>query len=65
MLPKATDVDVSGLNVTPQTMQELLAVDPALWRQEMKDLGEYLRTFGARVPPKLLEEHRKVLERLG
>ena len=30
----------------------------------MKDLGEYLRTFGARLPPKLMDEHRKVLERL-
>jgi phosphoenolpyruvate carboxykinase (GTP) len=64
-LPKPEDIDVAGLDVSVQTMQELLAVDPALWRQEMKDLGEYLRTFGARVPPRLMEEHRKVLERLG
>ncbi len=47
-LPKPEDIDVSGLDVSLSTMQELLAVDPALWRQEMRDLGEYLRTFGAR-----------------
>ena len=64
-LPKPEDIDVTGLDVSLPTMQELLAVDPALWRQEMKDLGEYLRTFGARLPPKLMEEHKKVLERLG
>jgi phosphoenolpyruvate carboxykinase (GTP) len=65
MLPHPADIDVAGLNLSPQTMQDLVAVDPQLWRQEMKDLGEYLRTFGARVPPKLLEEHKNVLERLG
>jgi GTP-dependent phosphoenolpyruvate carboxykinase len=46
-------------------MEELLAVDPALWQREMQDIGEYLRSFGSRVPARLLEEHRKVLERLG
>lgn len=64
-LPQSGDIDLAGLDVTPQTMQELLAVDPALWRQEARELGDYLRTFGARLPPRLMEEHRKLVERLG
>jgi GTP-dependent phosphoenolpyruvate carboxykinase len=46
-------------------MDELLAVDPALWRREMQEIGEYLRSFGSRMPPRLLAEHHKALERLG
>ena len=64
-LPQAGDIDLAGLDVTPQALQELLAVDPALWRQEAKELGDYLRTFGARLPPRLMDEHRRLLERLG
>jgi phosphoenolpyruvate carboxykinase (GTP) len=64
-LPRPGDIDTAGLAITPAAMEELLAVDPALWQREMQDIGEYLRSFGSRVPARLLEEHRKVLERLG
>jgi len=64
-LPRPGDIDTAGLDMTNATMNELLAVDPALWRQEMKEIGEYLRGYGSRVPSQLLAEHRKTLERLG
>jgi phosphoenolpyruvate carboxykinase (GTP) len=64
-LPRRTDIDTAGLEITPAAMDELLAVDPALWRREMQEIGEYLRSFGSRMPPRLLAEHHKALERLG
>jgi phosphoenolpyruvate carboxykinase (GTP) len=64
-LPHTGDIDTAGLGISDATMDELLAVDPALWRQEMHEIGEYLRGFGARLPPQLLEEHRQTLARLG
>ncbi len=63
-LPRANDIDTSGLDITAQTMRELLAVEPALWRRELKDIGDYLKEFGARLPPRLAEEHRAALARL-
>jgi phosphoenolpyruvate carboxykinase (GTP) len=64
-LPGPSDIDTAGLDITPAAMEELLAVDPALWQREMQDIGEYLRSFGSRMPPRLLDEHRKTLQRLG
>jgi phosphoenolpyruvate carboxykinase (GTP) len=64
-LPHREDIDTSGLALSEATMNELLAVDPALWRQEMKEIGEYLQEYGSRLPAQLLEEHRKTLQKLG
>ena len=64
-LPGAGDIDTAGLDINEATMHELLAVDPGLWRREMKAIGDYLGSFGPRLPPALLEEHRKVVEKLG
>ncbi|MFO7286938.1 MAG: phosphoenolpyruvate carboxykinase (GTP) [Gammaproteobacteria bacterium] len=64
-LPRPEDLDVSGLDVSPQTLEQLLAVEPEQWRNEMKDLGAYFEQFGDRLPKRLREEHRRVVEALG
>jgi phosphoenolpyruvate carboxykinase (GTP) len=64
-LPRPEDIDVSGLSVSEGTLEQLLAVDAAQWREEMQHLGEYLSSFGERLPAKLDDEHRKVLDALG
>ncbi len=64
-LPRAEDIDVEGLQMEANDMATLLSVDAAKWREEMNSIGEYLEEFGERVPQKLLQEHRKVLDSLG
>jgi phosphoenolpyruvate carboxykinase (GTP) len=64
-LPNAADLDLTGTNIKPEAMSELLKVDPALWRAELEDIGGYLETFGERLPKRLLAEHRAQLDRLG
>src|SRR5690606_9870856 len=63
-LPRPEDLDVSGLDISPQTLEQLLAVDPAQWRTELRDLGEYLEQFGDRLPKRLREEYQRVLDAL-
>lgn len=63
-LPRPSDIDNAGLDVSPAALEELLAVEPALWRRELEDVGEYLEEFGSRLPPQLAEEHRQALARL-
>ena len=63
-LPRPEDIDTTGLDIAAATMNELLAVDPALWRQEMQEIGEFLGSFGARLPPQLMAEHQKTVEKL-
>jgi phosphoenolpyruvate carboxykinase (GTP) len=65
-LPRTEDIDLTGLdNVEPQTLEQLLAVDASQWRAEMKHLGEYLESFGDRLPEQMGSEHRRILEALG
>jgi phosphoenolpyruvate carboxykinase (GTP) len=63
-LPRSSDIDIAGLDISPQAIEELLTVEPALWRRELEDIGEYLEEFGSRLPPQLAEEHRQALARL-
>jgi len=64
-LPNAQDLDLRGLDMEPASLQELLAVDTAAWRGEVKAIGEYLEEFGARAPQQLREELAAVKKRLG
>ena len=59
-LPNPEDIDTSGLDITDETMQALLSVDPAEWQTEIAEIGEYLETYGSRLPNKLREELEKV-----
>ena len=41
------------VDIDDAVMDELLAVDPAAWRDEFASIREYIESFGDRVPPKL------------
>jgi phosphoenolpyruvate carboxykinase (GTP) len=64
-LPRPDDLDVKGLDVSPGTLAQLLAVDTGQWREEMRDIGAYLESYGERLPAQLREQHRKVIAALG
>ncbi len=64
-LPRPGDIDLKGIDVSDDTLGQLLAVDPEQWRAEMEQIGEYLAGFGDRLPAQLSAEHRKVVRALG
>ena len=64
-LPEASDLDITGLDVTAETLNELLDVDAAQWRTEMAAFGEYLQEYGSRLPSALAEEHAEISKSLG
>jgi phosphoenolpyruvate carboxykinase (GTP) len=55
-LPKASDLNLRGANVSAEAMDELLAVRPEAWHQELADMRSYLNEFGARAPADLFAE---------
>ncbi len=63
-VPSADGVDTRGLDVAAATMQELLHVDAASWKQETQDVQTYLQGLGERVPAELLEQLRRVRQHL-
>ncbi len=46
-------------------MAELLAVDEAAWRKEADEIGAYLDSYGARLPPGLRGEVERLKQRLS
>lgn len=64
-LPSPGDIDISGLDLEPSTMEALLNLDKEQWRQEMQEIGKYLEAYGSRLPQELLEQQRAVLKDLG
>jgi len=62
--PRAADLDLDGLGISPEALAALLAVDPARWRAEAAANGEYLAGLGT-VPAPLLEQQTAFEARLG
>jgi phosphoenolpyruvate carboxykinase (GTP) len=64
-LPNPADLNLKGTDVSPATLQELLAVQPSAWRKEAAEMREYLKEFGGRSPPEMTAELDEIEKRLG
>lgn len=53
LLPYASDLDLTGLNVD---IEKLIHIDPFLWKKEIDDLTRYFALFGKEFPSKLAQE---------
>ena len=64
-LPTTADIDITGLDVTDTALSQLLTIDPKQWRDELAQIGEYLDSYGDRLPAELRAEHEKVVQALA
>jgi phosphoenolpyruvate carboxykinase (GTP) len=65
IVPAASDLDLTGLEIAPQQLQQALTVNPDEWKSEMESAGEFLRKIGPTLPAVLLEKHREISIQLG
>ena len=65
IVPAASELKLAGLTLTAPQMDELLAVDHALWQGELAAIGEYLETLAPRVPAGLRREQQRVADALS
>jgi phosphoenolpyruvate carboxykinase (GTP) len=64
-LPLPGDLNLEGITVPAATMDALLEVDTAAWREEISEIGKYLDSFGDRTPESIKVEQRRVKEALS
>ncbi len=65
-IPRPEDLDLDELEgVTPEMLEELLAVKPEEWEKELAGQKEFLESLQPGVPDELLEEQKKLAERLS
>jgi phosphoenolpyruvate carboxykinase (GTP) len=64
-LPTLDSLDVTGVDVTPEDMAELLHVDVQEWRAEVPGIREYFAQFADRLPDALHAQVDALAARLG
>jgi phosphoenolpyruvate carboxykinase (GTP) len=64
-LPAACDLDLAGLTITDEQVDELFAVDADVWRREAALIGADYALFGERLPAELWRQLDEMLGRLG
>jgi phosphoenolpyruvate carboxykinase (GTP) len=63
-VPRPVEIDLSGLEVTPQQLSEVLAIDRDEWKTEMVSAGQFFERIGPAVPEPLLQLHRDLTNAL-
>jgi phosphoenolpyruvate carboxykinase (GTP) len=63
-LPRPSDIDTKGLDVSADDLKALLTVDPASWRKEYTELSKYMEQYGSRVPPEMRRQLEEATKRL-
>jgi phosphoenolpyruvate carboxykinase (GTP) len=64
-LPESNDVDVADLQLDPKIWESLISINTKQWQQEMEEFGEYLDSYGDRLPHKLREQYTQVKSALA
>jgi phosphoenolpyruvate carboxykinase (GTP) len=60
-MPRYEDIDWTGLNMSREQFEKLMAIDPGLWKQELDSHGELFDKLKERLP-QVLSARRKALQ---
>ena len=63
-VPSAGGIDLTGLEISYQTMEALTHVDKQGWYDELDSQTEWFRQFGYSLPIEIWEEHEALADRL-
>ncbi|HEC09039.1 MAG TPA: phosphoenolpyruvate carboxykinase (GTP) [Acidimicrobiales bacterium] len=65
LVPTPEALDTSGLDLDRETLEQLLAVNPEEWREEVALIEKHYEFLGERVPQALRDELAELRSRLG
>lgn len=64
-VPKSTSLDLTGLNLESNAMNELLSIDSNDWLEDLKLQEEFYSQFGERLPKEISAELNALRQRLS
>jgi phosphoenolpyruvate carboxykinase (GTP) len=64
-VPAPDAIDTEGLDIAPETMRQLLEVDPAELKAQLPQVKEHLARFGDNLPDAVRAQEKALEERLG
>ena len=62
-LPFSSDINISGLSFSKETLEGLLGVDEELWKDEIVQIEEFYSKFEGNLPSELLKELKNLKDR--
>ena len=65
LVPAPGELNVEGLDLAPEALEELLAVDTEQLREELPQVQEHLAKFGDRLPAEMERQRNALAKRLG
>jgi phosphoenolpyruvate carboxykinase (GTP) len=65
LTPEPGGITLDGLDISSDTMRELLDIDPAAWSSEAEAIDLFFSKFGNRLPAKMWQEHAGLIDRLS
>jgi len=65
LLPKPAHLDLTGLDIPADDLNEILTVDPAVWKTELHEIREHFDQFGDRLPQRVKAQLQDLAVRLG
>ena len=63
-MPTPSDLNLEGLDIDPAVMKALLTIEPADWKAEVENQGEFFGKF-ENVPAAIQKEYAGLRKRLG
>jgi len=63
-VPTPGSLDLDGISIPARNLDELLAVDPDDWTEELNSTAKFFEKFGNRLPDEILTEHKALAGRL-
>jgi len=64
-IPTADAIDLDGLGLSPETVEQLFALDKHDWEHEWASQGEFFQQFGDHLPAAMTEEHNALKSRIS
>ena len=64
LLPNDGDLDLSGLDLPKENMEELMKIDLNAWKEELPDIEKHFAKFGSRLPERLSKQLEELKKRL-
>ena len=64
-VPVAEDINIEGLDITIDTIRDLLTVDVESWKEDVENIKEFYALVGDHVPAELYDELAALEARLG
>ncbi|MDY0232058.1 MAG: phosphoenolpyruvate carboxykinase domain-containing protein, partial [Candidatus Saccharicenans sp.] len=65
IIPEKKDLDLNGLDLPDENLEELFRITPDEWQEELSDIEGFLKKFGRHMPYEIWQEYGRLKKELG